>query len=129
MRKLLLLITLCFTLGAVGWNICPKAADGKTDILPDGIYKLSMRYKAADEVIWHQSEGDDYRYVTMTKSGNTLKFVNHPSSVGPDPTGISAPSIKMPVTDAEVYFDLTGRRIQTPTKGLYIKNGKKIVIK
>lgn len=118
-----------FTFDGVGWNICPKAADGKTDILPDGIYKLSMRYKVADEVIWHQPEGDDYRYVTMTKSGNTLKFVNHPSSVGPDPTGISAPSIKMPVTDAEVYYDLTGRRIQSPTKGLYIKNGKKIVIK
>ena len=29
----------------------------------------------------------------------------------------------------EVCFDLSGRRIQKPTKGLYIKNGKKVVIK
>jgi hypothetical protein len=28
-----------------------------------------------------------------------------------------------------VYFDLQGRRIAKPTKGLYIKNNKKVVIK
>ncbi len=26
-------------------------------------------------------------------------------------------------------FDLQGRRVQTPGKGLYIRNGKKVVIK
>ena len=29
----------------------------------------------------------------------------------------------------EKYFDLSGRRIQKPTKGLYIVNGRKVVIK
>ena len=28
-----------------------------------------------------------------------------------------------------VYFDLTGRRVMTPTKGIYISNGKKIIVK
>ena len=28
-----------------------------------------------------------------------------------------------------VYFDLNGRRVDNPTKGVYITNGKKIVIK
>jgi len=32
------------------------------------------------------------------------------------------------ILDAEVY-DLNGRRVQNPTKGLYIVNGKKVVIK
>lgn len=111
------------------WVICPKGIDGKTDYLADGTYKLSMRYRAAGEEKWREPDGCDYRYITMTKSGNTLKFVNHPSTVGPDPTGISAPSIKMPAAGDDAYYDLTGRRVQSPTKGLYIKNGKKIVVK
>ena len=28
-----------------------------------------------------------------------------------------------------VYYDLSGRRIATPGKGLYIKNGKKVLVK
>lgn len=27
------------------------------------------------------------------------------------------------------YYDLQGRRVKNPTKGLYIKNGKKVVVK
>ncbi len=32
---------------------------------------------------------------------------------------------KKMTTDDDVYYDLTGRRIEKPAKGLYIKNGKK----
>ena len=28
----------------------------------------------------------------------------------------------------KVYYDLQGRRVQNPTKGIYIVNGKKVVI-
>ncbi len=28
-----------------------------------------------------------------------------------------------------VYYDLSGRRVEHPTKGIYIINGKKVVIK
>ena len=43
------------------------------------------------------------------------------------PTAIE--SLERPEQNAE-YFDLQGRRIETPSKkGLYIKNGKKIVVK
>lgn len=31
--------------------------------------------------------------------------------------------------DNHAYYDLTGRRIETPSKGLYIHNGKKVIIK
>ena len=117
------------TFAGQDWVICPKGIDGKTDYLADGTYKLSMRYRAAGEEKWREPDGCDYRYITMTKSGNTLKFVNHPSTVGPDPTGISAPCIKMPAAGDDAYYDLTGRRVQSPTKGLYIKNGKKVIVK
>jgi hypothetical protein len=29
----------------------------------------------------------------------------------------------------EKYFDLQGRRVTNPTRGLYIKDGKKIMVK
>ena len=41
------------------------------------------------------------------------------------PTGISSMGI---TTDGEVY-DLQGRRVAVPGKGLYIQNGKKVVVK
>ena len=28
-----------------------------------------------------------------------------------------------------VYYDLSGRRVMNPTKGLYIVNGRKVIIK
>ena len=43
-------------------------------------------------------------------------------------TGIH--DITVPVADGnKVIYDLQGRRVQTPAKGLYIVNGKKVVIK
>ena len=29
----------------------------------------------------------------------------------------------------DIYFDLSGRRVMTPQKGVYVKNGKKVVVK
>ena len=43
-------------------------------------------------------------------------------------TGIEMPKAATTNSDAEVY-DLQGRRVANPTKGLYIVNGKKVVIK
>ena len=31
--------------------------------------------------------------------------------------------------DSEVLYDLTGRRVMTPSKGIYIRNGRKVVVK
>lgn len=42
-------------------------------------------------------------------------------------TGIS--HIETAQGAADVYYDLSGRRIATPGKGLYIKNGKKVLVK
>lgn len=45
----------------------------------------------------------------------------------PQPTGID----KIVVTDnsKDVFYDLNGRWVDNPSKGLYIKNGKKYVVK
>lgn len=35
----------------------------------------------------------------------------------------------MDIAKEKVYYDLAGRRVQTPSKGVYIHNGKKVIIK
>ena len=45
-----------------------------------------------------------------------------------DATGISEIE-KMRNVENETFYDLQGRRVAQPTKGLYIVNGKKVVIK
>lgn len=43
------------------------------------------------------------------------------------PTGISA--IKAAIAEGTVIYDMQGRRVENPTKGLYMVNGKKVVLK
>lgn len=45
-----------------------------------------------------------------------------------DSTGIDYVNNSSLISDG-IYYDLSGRRVQNPTKGLYIFNGKKIIIK
>ena len=42
--------------------------------------------------------------------------------------GISAPSVNKESKDAPIY-DLAGRRVSQPTRGIYIQNGKKFMVK
>ena len=42
-------------------------------------------------------------------------------------TGISAIQKKMPIDG--ITYNLQGVRVNNPTKGIYIQNGKKVVIK
>ena len=39
------------------------------------------------------------------------------------------PQVKVQVVEADVYYDLNGRRVENPTSGIYIKNGKKVFVK
>lgn len=44
-----------------------------------------------------------------------------------DETGIIDVSSEMSEGRDDIYYDLNGRRVLNPTKGLYIKNGKKVI--
>ena len=48
--------------------------------------------------------------------------------IGDDTTGIDEVSSKTEEVRSD-YFDLQGRRVAQPTKGLYIVNGKKVIVK
>ena len=47
---------------------------------------------------------------------------------GGNTTGIENAVQREEIKDKS-YYDLQGRRVQQPTKGLYIVNGKKVIIK
>ncbi len=49
-------------------------------------------------------------------------------NIGINLTGIDEIEVRDMRTDHQ-FYDLSGRRVQNPTKGLYILNGKKIIIK
>ena len=44
-------------------------------------------------------------------------------------TGIETINVEKNATEDGVYYDLQGRRVEHPTRGIYILNGKKVVIK
>ncbi len=44
-----------------------------------------------------------------------------------DPSGID--EVKGAKTTAGTYYNLSGQRVENPTKGLYIVNGKKVILK
>lgn len=48
---------------------------------------------------------------------------------GTDTTGINLTTVNGQQTTDGVYYDLSGRRVVLPTKGMYIVNGRKVVIK
>ena len=50
---------------------------------------------------------------------------------GSDPTAIEGVESDASASKngSDVYFDLSGRRVMTPQKGVYVKNGRKVVVK
>ena len=87
-----------------------------------------LNYKAATGVGFYKltsgkTLGVGKAYLTYSGSGAPGFF-----GFGDDATGIKAIDNGQLTIDNEVY-DLQGRRVAQPTKGLYIVNGKKVVIK
>jgi hypothetical protein len=57
---------------------------------------------------------------------NALIWKDFQHIIGMDYTGISNVSAS---TKTNITYTLDGRRVENPTKGIYIMNGKKVVIK
>lgn len=96
--------------------------NGKTEVYYDV-------YAAYDD--WSTPNGSTpYTLVTSHYSQKVLvDLQNRTSQVIDDPmSGISdIQSTNLPADDN--YYDLTGRRVVNPARGIYIHNGKKVVIK
>ncbi len=96
--------------------------NGKTEVYYDV-------YAAYDD--WSTPNGSTpYTLITSPYSQKVLvDLQNRTSQVIDDPmSGISdIKTTNLPTDDN--YYDLTGRRVTNPTQGIYIHNGKKVVIK
>lgn len=103
-----------------------RASDGVSSIGGDGIYD----YILSNGKFYHASAGvlpagKCYLHLDAAPSGArelSLSFEDE------EVTGIrSIDNGKMTIDNA--VYDLSGRRVAQPTKGLYIVNGKKVIIK
>ena len=84
-------------------------------------------YAADDEVMPSRGMGHEQE---PTAYANTNSVKLYAISVKPgEGTGISAINSDKLIDGHDVYFDLSGRRVMTPQKGVYVKNGKKVVVK
>ena len=93
---------------------------------------------AGDYVLYNNNGTAEFRKVTATNLAANKAYLPAAklNSTAPalsvvfgddEITSIATPKTTV-VTDDQ-YYDLSGRRIAQPTKGIYIKNGKKIIVK
>jgi hypothetical protein len=66
---------------------------------------------------------DAYKCYLSTAAGARLSIIFDDNYT----TGIE--TINHETVTGNLYYDLSGRRVATPTKGLYIINGKKVIMK
>ena len=111
----------------------------EADALTDNDLKVSDGSVVGDEsTIFVLANGNNGVGFYLVKSGNTIPagkaYLEIPEGsarsfigFGDEATGISEVAAKVAVDNN--YYDLQGRSIAMPTKGLYIVNGKKVLVK
>ena len=55
------------------------------------------------------------------------KWFQEPFFEEDEATGVA--KIIIPTSSVETYYNLNGQQVTNPTKGVYIKNGKKVIVK
>jgi Leucine-rich repeat (LRR) protein len=84
-------------------------------------------------VIWNEDEGNvmTITQVAAAKAKGWIPYyydgTDWQEYAGSDPSGIEA--LKNSKVEKLKYYDLQGRRVVNPTKGVYIINGRKVVLK
>ena len=100
----------------------------------DGFDGITVDEKKYGTFTFDVKAGSTYAvYCTGSKLG--FYGFNYTWSKGGEATAIATPEttdrssfINRPLTDQDVIYDLGGRRVLHPTKGLYIVNGRKMLI-
>lgn len=81
----------------------------------------------ADGVVTPVNPGEtDVKVSVVTPSGNTLEAVCRVTVVDAA-TGIE--DVKVETEGKGVIYDLMGRKVENPAQGIYIKNGKKFIVR
>lgn len=99
--------------------------------LDDNDRLVEETYSKGGNITYEYLPGTDYLLESVETAADGYRNVCHyyySKHNYVDPTGIE--SIKCDDASAPVWYDLQGRRITTPTsKGIYIVNGKKVVVR
>lgn len=90
----------------------------------DGIYVLANGKYGVGFYLWTGSSALTAGKIYMQIPSPSRSFISLPNETN----GIDAPLTKNKEVKSEVY-SLSGQRVAQPTKGLYIVNGKKVIIK
>ena len=84
---------------------------------------LTLPLVAGDEAGTSNGTLSKVRMATTSAESNALDNVNFSIQI-PEATGISG--VTTPSTLSNTYYDLQGRKVAQPTRGIYIFNGKKV---
>lgn len=99
--------------------------------LDDNDRLIEETYSKGGNITYEYLPGTDYLLESVETAADNSRNVCHyyySKHNYVDPTGIE--SIKRNDASTPVWYDLQGRRITTPTsKGIYIVNGKKVVVR
>ena len=120
--------TMTCAVGATGTladnDLCGSATDTAT---PDNTYMLVKGSNGVGFYHWTETTIPAYRgYLTLSSSAAAREFMGITTD-DDSPTAITT-TTQTSKDDGYIY-DLTGRRLSTtPRRGIYMKNGKKIVI-
>ena len=121
-------------------------------VLAETPFHDGVAFEGTYEQIEILSTSDFQYYCFMNDDGKFVHVVDQPVTVKPfraylvkagsvslsnvfdidwgdDTTGLNDVRSKVTEVRSDVFFDLQGRQITNPTKGIYIQNGKKVVIK
>ncbi len=109
------------------WRIRTGIKQGDTSLCTEINLALALKAYGIDDVdfatIWGQghTQAEDEGDAT----DNFIEWVQ--KCCASSPTAIN--TLTTPVIASDSYHDLSGRQVSNPKKGIYIKNGKKVVIK
>ena len=94
-----------------------------------GTYYAYLASKANQESTYQPLKqiGGKYNVYTITIHEDRSVTIDKKEEMDNVPTSIHEPSITNSASPR--YFDLQGREVKNPTRGLYIRNGKKVVVK
>ena len=131
----------CIRLVAVRDTVMPngdgrvrKCYDVKEGIFDSGNYQFTDAIYTCIEGIGFELWGlsvpqigivGSWTYLFYVKQDDTMLYQSSEKILWKDNTGIE--SIKSDRIDTQ-YYDLMGRKVDSPTRGIYIKEGRKVVI-
>ena len=99
-------------------------SDGTTATSANNVYVLAKKNDVVGFYKWAGANSLSAGKIYITVPAGAPEFLGF----GDDATSINTLNVERGTLNGEVY-NLAGQRVANPTKGLYIVNGKKVIIK